>query len=73
VGTVAGGLATVKVDAKARQRWKELGDKELAVRARQTAAQSLPLGDSIPSSTVEREPEGEAREPESEEHAGAEH
>ena len=43
-GTVLGllleGARRLPVDAKARQRWKELGNKELAARARQAAAQS---------------------------------
>src|SRR6266849_11025370 len=53
-GTVLGvlleGARRLPVDAKARQRWKDLGDKELAVRARQAAAQAPPLGDGTPSS-----------------------
>ena len=76
-GTVLGllleGARRLPVDAKARQRWKELGDRELAVRARQAAAQSLPSGDGTPSSTGEQEPECEAGEPEGQAHAGAEH
>ena len=65
-GTVLGllleGARRLPVDGKARQRWKELGDKELAARARQAAMASLPAGDGAPSSTGE--PEGEAGEPE---------
>ena len=67
------GARRLPVDAKARQRWKELGDKELAARARQAAASSLPSGDGTPSSTGERVPEYEAGEPEVKEHAGVEH
>jgi hypothetical protein len=67
-GTVLGllleGARCLPVDAKARQRWKELGDKELAARARQAAVQSPPTGDGTLSSTVEREPEGEPGEQE---------
>jgi len=72
-GLLLEGARRLPVDAKARQRWKELGDKELAARARQAAAQSPPLGDGTPSSTGERKPEGEAGEPEVKEHAVAEH
>jgi len=61
------------VEAKACQRWKEFGDRELAVRARQGAAQSPLPRDGTPSSTGEREPEGEAWEPEDQERIVAEH
>ena len=71
--TLLEGARRLHVDAKARQRWKELGDRELAVRVRQAAAQSPLLEDGTPSSTGEREPEGKAREPEGQEYAGAEY
>jgi hypothetical protein len=66
LGMLLEGARRLKVDAKARQRWKALGDKELTARARQVAMPSLPLEDGVPSSTEEPEPEGEA-------HVGAEH
>src|SRR5216683_4279496 len=50
-GTVLGllleGARRLPVDGKARQRWKELGDKELAARARQAVAQAAPVGQDI--------------------------
>ena len=67
------GARRLPVDAKARQRWKALGDQELAARARQAAVQSPPLGDGTPSSTGERKPEGEAGESSGQEHARVEH
>ena len=76
-GTVLGllleGARRLPVDAKARDRWKELGDRELAVRARQAATPPLPAGDGTPRSSGEQEPEGGAGEPEGQAHAGAEH
>jgi hypothetical protein len=76
-GTVLGvlleGARRLPVDAKARQRWKALGDRELAVRAKQAAVESPPPGDGTPRSTGEQKPEREAGEPEVKEHAGAEH
>jgi len=76
-GTVLGllleGARRLPVDAKARQRWKELGDKELAARARQAAALSQPTGDGIPSSTEEKEREREPGEREGQEHTVAQH
>jgi hypothetical protein len=76
-GTVLGllleGARRLPVDAKARQRWKELGDRELAVRARQTATPTMAVEEGVSSSTGERELEGEAREPQDQEHAEAEH
>jgi len=76
-GTVLGllleGARRLPVDAKARQRWKELGDRELAARVRQAIAASLPPGDGAPSSTGERTPEEKAAEPEGQEHAAVKH
>ncbi|SRR5712691_9046250 len=69
-GLLLEGARRLPVDAKARQRWKELGDKELAARARLAAAQSPSPGDGVLSSTVEREPEGEPGE---QEHVAVEH
>ena len=76
-GTVLGllleGARRLPVDAKAHQRWKELGDRELAARARQATAPSLSTGDGIPSNTEEKEREREPGEAEGEEHAVAGH
>ena len=72
-GLLLEGARRLPVDAKACQRWKEFGDRELAVRAKQGAAQSPLPGDGTPSSTGEREPEGEAWEPEDQERIVAEH
>jgi len=58
-GTVLGllleGARRLPVDAKARQRWKVLGDKELEARARQAAAQAARVGQDIayPPATAE--------------------
>ena len=41
------------VDTKARQHWKELGDKELAVLARQASAPCVPPDNSALGSTGE--------------------
>ena len=50
-GTVLGllleGARRLPVDAKARQRWKVLGDKELEARARQAVAQAARVGQDI--------------------------
>jgi len=59
-GLAVGGARRLPVGAKAYQRWKEFGARKLAVRARQGAVQSPLPGDGTPSSTGEREPEGEA-------------
>jgi hypothetical protein len=67
-GTVLGLLLEcarrLLVDAKARQRWKELGDKELAVLARQAAAPCVPPDNSASGSTGEQAPQGEVGESE---------
>jgi len=76
-GTVLGllleGARRLSVDAKARQRWKALGDRELAAQVRQAAALPVPVEEGGPSSTGEQEPEGAAGEPAGQAHAGAEH
>ena len=73
LGMLLEGARRLKVDAKARQRWKALGDKELTARARQAAAPPVPSDNGASSSTGEQAPEGEAGEAEGEAHAGAEH
>jgi Conjugal transfer protein TraD len=76
-GTVLGllleGAQRLPVDAKARQRWKALGDRELAVRERQAATSPVPPEDGASSSTGEQAPEGEAGASEGQVHTGAEH
>ena len=51
-GTVLGllleGARRLPVDAKARQRWKELGDKELAARATPASPSSTTTGEVSP-------------------------
>ena len=64
LGLLLEGARRLPVDAKARQHWKELGDRELAARAKQAAAQAPPAGDGTLSSTGKREPGHEARESE---------
>ena len=73
LGLLLEGARRLPVDAKARQHWKELGDRELAARAKQAAAQAPPAGDGTLSITGKREPEHEARESEGQARAGAEH
>jgi hypothetical protein len=67
-GTVLGllleGARRLAVDGKVRQRWKEVGDQELAARARQAATQFPPPGGGMPSSVGEREPDSEVGKPE---------
>lgn len=66
-GTVLGvlleGARRLPVDAKTRQRWKDLGDKELAARAAHAAAHTLggaqngtetPTTEEIPSAAIGR-------------------
>ena len=63
-GTVLGllleGARRLPVDAKARQRWKQLGDHELAARAALLAAQAARVGqDTAPTPGTEERPAGE--------------
>src|SRR5713101_5943880 len=82
-GTVLGllleGARRLPVDAKARQRWKVLGDRELAARARQVILSHPATGEGFPTITRERElvrEEGGASPAQTEQsmarHAGAE-
>jgi hypothetical protein len=72
-GTVLGllleGARRLAVDAKARQRWKDLGDNELATRARQAATPSLLPGDGVLSSSGDSMPEETGAEPIEQTHA----
>ncbi len=56
LGLLLEGARRLPVDAKTRQHWKVLGDRELEVRARQAAAQAARVGQDIayPPATAER-------------------
>jgi hypothetical protein len=47
LGLLLEGAWRLPVDAKARQRWKAFGGRELAVRAAHSAAPAVPAGQDI--------------------------
>jgi hypothetical protein len=63
LGLLLEGARRLQVDAKARQRWKELGDQELAARATQAPPSSATTGEVSPIMTSDGDQgyeEGEA-------------
>jgi len=78
-GTVLGllleGARRLKVDAKTRQRWKQLGDRELSARATHTAAPATPVGQDsaeLPATAVLAAGEAESTDMDGTAHASGE-